>query len=62
MKAEEIAVVADSELWELVSRLQAAATSGRAVRLTVEGGVKIDNGNGGGWTLPFGRLADKTGR
>jgi len=59
---DSIAVLEGAEVRQVADILAKAARNGRTVRLTVDGGLKVDSSNGAGWTYPLGRTADATGR
>lgn len=63
MTPDTIGVLEGRELEMVAEVFAAAVREGRKLRVCVDAGVKIDAGGiTGGWTPPFGRLGDVTGR
>jgi len=62
MNPENIGVLDGRALEQVAEIFAAAARNHGKLRVCVDGGVKVDAwGVTGGWTPPYGRLADVTG-
>lgn len=50
LTVEQVEDLADAVSW--------AAREAREIRVMFDGGLKVDVGDGAGWTLPYGKVAD----